>query len=106
MPHSSRISKIIRYGLVILVIVILSGLTWWYYFLRAQEDTLRSSDIGRGAGISPPSFGEAIGSTYNNIVESLSSLAGGTRVSEEGALPRLRQITRAPVAGAGFITRV
>ena len=106
MPRTSRTSKIIHYAIVALVVIMLSLLAWWYIFLSAKEDTLRSTDLARGAGLAPPSFGEAVGSTYNNITKNLSSFI--ERVGTEGpesSSPRLRQVTKTPVAGAGFIVR-
>ena len=99
-------TTIIRYSLVALVVVILSLLAWWYVFLSSKEDSLQTSDLGRGAGITPPSFGEAIGSTYNNISENVSSFIErvGSQNSEKTP-PRLRQVTRTPVAGMDFVLR-
>lgn len=101
-----RTTSILRYVLLALVILLLGLLLWWYFFLGAKQDSLATIDAGRGAGITPPSFGDTVGSTYGNIVSSIPSVASNTNTNEsvEGsALPRLWQVTKTPVAGANFI---
>jgi len=102
MPSPSRTSKILRYTLIGVIMLSLAGLLSWYFFLRNQGDALRALDEGRGAGITPPSFTGLIGSTYGNIVDSIASLAGGGTETPTRP-PRLWQITKTPVAGAGFV---
>ncbi|RJQ34930.1 hypothetical protein C4556_01470 [Candidatus Parcubacteria bacterium] len=104
MPATSRTSKILRYTLIGVIVLSLAGLLSWYFFLRNQGDVLRTQDEGRGAGIAPPSFGGIIGSTYDNIVESISSLANGNSAEAPAQPPRLWQITKTPVAGMGFVS--
>src|SRR3989344_8050996 len=98
MPRLSLATTIIRYGFVATVILVIAGLAWWYFFLRAQESTLDTTDVGRGAGIAPPSFGDNVGSNYGNITANLPSLTdSGTGTSAtQAALPRLWQITKTP----------
>lgn len=93
---------ILRYVLVALAILIVLGLAWWYFFLNAKEGAIKDSDVGRGLGQSAPSFGSAIGSTYENILSSLASLAGNTEERGTSASSRLSQISKTPVAGMGF----
>jgi hypothetical protein len=93
---------ILRYVLIATVALILIGLGWWYFFLNAKEESVHNADAGRGAGLNAPSFGSAIGSTYENILSSLANLAGPAAESGKGALPRLSQISKTPAAGMGF----
>ena len=94
---------ILRYALIALVVLILVGLAWWYFFLSSKGETLRESDAGRGAGLEAPSFGSAIGSTYENILSSLATLAGQTGAEGTTTPPRLLQVSKTPAAGLGFV---
>ncbi|QQG38024.1 MAG: hypothetical protein HYS26_00510 [Candidatus Kaiserbacteria bacterium] len=73
----------------------------WFYFLRAQQKEIDTALEGRGAGVGAPSFGDAVGSTYNNIVSTISSVFD----REKGTTtpPRLYQINKSPTAGFGFL---
>ena len=106
MPRLSLATTIIRYGFFAIIILVIAGLAWWYFFLRAQESALETVDLGRGAGIAPP-FEDTVGSNYGNITANLPSPTDdGTETSgKKATLPRLWQITKTPVAGAGFFVR-
>lgn len=96
-----KTTTILRYALIALVILMVVGLAWWYFFLKSKGETVSDADAGRGAGLNAPSFGSAIGSTYENILSSLATLAGQT--GEEGTTtPRLLQVSKTPAAGLGF----
>jgi hypothetical protein len=106
MPRMSQTTKIIRYGFFAIIILVIIGLVWWYFFLRAQESALEATDLSRGAGIEPPSFGDMTGSNYGNITANLPTDTDSKIGTSEthAALPQLWQVTRSPVAGAGFFT--
>lgn len=97
--------SIFRYLLLTLIVLLLGALVWWYFFLGAKQDSLEAIDAGRGSGVAAPSFGNAIGSTYDNIVSSISSLVTKAtgKPEESSTVPRLWQVTKTPVAGASFI---
>ncbi len=98
-----KTTTILRYALIALVVLIVAGLLWWYFFLNAKEGSIRSADAGRGAGSRAPSFGSAIGSTYENILSSLATLTGNTEKNGTTTPPRLSQVNKTPTAGMGFI---
>ncbi|OGG57950.1 hypothetical protein A2853_03430 [Candidatus Kaiserbacteria bacterium RIFCSPHIGHO2_01_FULL_55_17] len=91
----------VRYLLIALIVVILSALGGWYIFLKRQQAAISENDVGRGAGLSQP-FGAQVGSTYENIVSSLSTPVGGTP-PEGGGGARLSQVGKTPTAGYGFL---
>ena len=97
-----KTTTILRYALVALAISIVIGLAWWYFFLNAKGAAVEEADAGRGAGLNAPSFGSAIGSTYDNILSSLATLAGNTDGEETTTPPRLSQVSKTPTAGLGF----
>lgn len=103
MPRYLRITKIFRYFLIASIIAVLLALLSWYFFLRSQERALFATDTARGRGSAPPLFGGIFGSTYENIVANSSDVEGGTSASSTATVPRLWQITKTPVAGAGFM---
>jgi len=98
-----RAAKILRYVLVASTVATLLALLSWYFFLQSQENALLATDIARGVGIAPPSFGGLFGSTYENITANTSNFEAGASASSTAAMPRLWQITKTPVAGAGFM---
>ena len=77
MPKSIRINKIVRYGLIGLIVLLLLGLGWWYLFLRNQNNDLRALDSARGADIEASTFQNSAGSTYGNLVTSLGVSSAG-----------------------------
>src|SRR3990167_8783253 len=97
-----KTTTILRYALVALAISIVIGLAWWYFFLNAKGVAVEEADAGRGAGLNAPSFGSAIGSTYDNILSSLATLAGNADGEETPPPPRLSQVSKTPTAGLGF----
>ncbi|MBI4094121.1 hypothetical protein HY417_04105, partial [Candidatus Kaiserbacteria bacterium] len=74
----------------------------WYFFLKGERATIAEGDIGRGVGLPQP-IGQAIGSTYENIVSSFSTLVGGIVQSGEEKPPQLAQVGKTPTAGYDFI---
>jgi len=96
------VSKMLRWFVLVFVITTISGLAGWYFFLREEQDTLDATARARGAGQIAPTFGDSFGSTYGNIVGT--GTAGTATSAPQGPLPRLYQVTRAPVAGMTFIT--
>lgn len=99
-----RTASVIRYTLVALVVVMLSALAGWYFFLKGESATIAEDDIGRGVGLPQP-FGEQIGSTYENIVSSFSTLVGGIVRSGEEKPPQFAQVGKTPTAGYGFVEK-
>lgn len=79
---------------LVAIIGIVSGLAGWYFILRAQESRISATDAARGSA-SP--LGGVIGSTYSNIV---ASLTGTT--TPKAAPARLSRVSDTPVAGMGF----
>ncbi|MBI2610642.1 hypothetical protein HYW60_01760 [Candidatus Kaiserbacteria bacterium] len=96
--------SIIQYVLIALVVVMLAALAGWYFFLKEERTNITEEDVGRGIGLPQP-FSEQIGSTYENIVSSFSTLVGGIIQSEENGLPRLTQVGKTPTAGHAFVQR-
>lgn len=92
----------IRYILIGLIVIMLSALAGWYFFLKGEGATIEESDIGRGAGLPQP-LADAIGSTYENIVSSFSTLVGGSSQNEKEKQPQLTQVGKSPTAGYGFV---
>lgn len=97
-----KTSTVLRYTLIALIIVILSALAGWYFLLKEKGASIAEGDIGRGVGLPQP-FGEAIGSTYENIVSSFSTLVGGIVRNGGERPPQLAQIGKGPTAGYGFV---
>ncbi len=101
MPALLTTSRYLLIGLIVLVIL---GLGGWYFFLRAQGNSLAVIDAGRGTGDTAPSFGDSTGSTYENIVRSQTNTQEAAQnTPTETMLPRLTQVNKTPVAGAGFV---
>src|SRR3989338_3049366 len=96
-------STALRYTSVAAIVVILGALTFWYFFVQAKQEKVAREDAARGAGLAPPSLGSIVGSTYENIVSSLSTLVGGDSGRRSEALPRLSQVGKTPTAGLGFV---
>src|SRR3989344_2845188 len=103
MPRYSRTTKIFRFVLIASIVAVLLALLSWYFFLRSQESALFATDTARGTGVAPPSFGGIFGSTYENITANPSDFGGEARASSTAETPRLWQVTKTPVAGAGFM---
>lgn len=92
--------KILQYAAVATVVLLLIGLTGWYFFLNKQSRSITATDAGRGLDSAPPSFGDSTGSTYSNVA----SGPGATPAGEAGKpAPRLWHVTKTPVAGMGFV---
>jgi hypothetical protein len=92
----------IRYILIGLIVIMLSALAGWYFFLKGENANIQEENIGRGAGLPQP-LAETAGSTYENIVSSFSTLVGGSVESKENKSARLAHVGKSPVAGYGFV---
>lgn len=97
-------TRIVQFLLAALIVVLLGGLAGWYFFVQKQIDTTERNDDARSFG-SAPSFGERLGSTYQNLVEGLAGGFGqvGTETGEGRPAPKLWRVSAAPVAGMGFM---
>jgi len=96
-------AKALRYTSMAAIVIILGALTFWYFFIQAKQEKVMGEDAARGAGLAPPSLGSIVGSTYENIISSLSTLVSGDGGPESGELPRLSQVGKTPTAGLGFV---
>src|SRR3989344_5190575 len=96
-------AKALRYTSMAAIVIILGALTFWYFFIQAKQEKVTREDEARGAGLAPPSLGSIVGSTYENIISSLSTLVSGDGGPESGKLPRLSQVGKTPTAGLGFV---
>ena len=96
-------SSIARYSAITIIALILIAFTSWYVLIRGRQETLSREDAGRGTEVEQPSFSGAVGSTYQNIVSSLSTIVGGERAQKENTLPCFTQLSKTPVAGFGFV---
>lgn len=95
------------YALTGVMVLLLLGLLWWFYFLRAKEATITAADAARGYGAAAPTPSNPIGSTYSNILSGLSSLIAGGDTSSTAptnAQTSLWRVTKTPVAGFAFET--
>jgi len=93
----------LRYILIGAIVVIIFGLGGWYFFIRAKQAGIETGDAGRGLG-EAPSFVSRVGSTYENIVSTLTETFTGERESgSEFERERLSQVSKTPTAGAGFV---
>lgn len=94
-------THIIQFLVAGVVVVLLGGLLGWYVFVNKNIEETKISDTARGFGTTP-SFGNTIGSTYQNIVESLMGGATSTPAHSGQGAPRLWHVSRNPTAGMGF----
>ncbi len=92
---------IIRYVLIAVVVVMLSALGGWYFFLKKESASIVEVDAGRGAGLSE-TFGAPTGSFYQNIVSNLSTFVGGVQNNDKRPA-QLLQVGKTPTAGYGFV---
>ncbi|OGG58452.1 hypothetical protein A2853_02025 [Candidatus Kaiserbacteria bacterium RIFCSPHIGHO2_01_FULL_55_17] len=95
-------TSIVRYVLIAAIVLILAALGGWYFFIRAKQAEIKEADTGRGTSLPEQSLGSAFGSTYENIVSSLSSMVSGER-SADAQVQRLAQVNKSQTAGAGFV---
>ncbi|OGG57737.1 hypothetical protein A2853_04290 [Candidatus Kaiserbacteria bacterium RIFCSPHIGHO2_01_FULL_55_17] len=95
-------TSVVRYVLIVAIVLILTALGGWYFFIRAKQAEIKEADAGRGADLPEQSVGSAFGSTYENIVSSLSSMVNGER-SADTQVQRLAQVNKSQTAGAGFV---
>lgn len=99
-----KTAAVLRYTLIASIIVILSALAGWYFFLKGERESITEGDTGRGAGLGQP-FGVSVGSTYENIVSSFSTLVGGIVQSGSDTPPQLSHVGKSPTAGYGFVEK-
>ncbi len=98
--------RILKYILAAVVVIAVCGLLGWYFFVDTQIDQTAADDQARGFGESP-SFGSALGSTFQNIASNIAdTFSIGNQINGEAQAgkraPRLWAITKSPVAGLGF----
>lgn len=103
-----NLSHVIQFLLAAIAVVVLGGLAGWYFFVTKHIETTESQDAARSFG-EAASFGQTLGSTYQNILTGLSEGLGiGGEKGGDGTAgtaataPRLWNVTRNPVAGIGF----
>lgn len=95
--------RIIRYGAFTLIVLLLSGLTAWYFFINTQQSALQQTATERGFGTEVPSFAGESGSTFENIVAGLGFRQEEPPSTETKTPPRLWRVSATPTAGFGFI---
>lgn len=92
---------ILKYVLAALIVLILGGLTGWYFFVRSHTSSTAAISTARGLESEPPTFTGSLGSTAANIEGS--GISPSTSTSVGAALvKRLWEVDRVPVAGMGF----
>jgi len=99
MIHMSTPSTIIKYAAAAILVMILGGLAGWYVFVHRQISATESADSARGFG-EDASFASGSGSSFGNISTEATDV--GIAVQAGNRAPKLWQLTRTPVAGAGF----
>ncbi|MBI4133749.1 hypothetical protein HY478_03980 [Candidatus Uhrbacteria bacterium] len=90
----------VRYFLVAFIALILIALLWWYFMLQGKTESISEEDAKRGAGLSEPTFGSSLGSTYENIISTFTGPQNGTEKKN-----RLELVGKSPTAGAGFVMK-
>ena len=102
---TQRIITIVSYLIIMVLIVSLTGLVGWYFFLRSKTATIVSINTARGFGTAAPLFEGAGGSTYQNVLSNIAPNSSSTApsVSIKRKPPQLWKISQNPVAGAGFV---
>ncbi len=100
MPTYQTIFKYIGIAAIILLLVGLSG---WYFFLRNRTDNIAANDAARGFNIAVPSFTGSRSSTSENIASGVGgdSLLFVSQTNQRP--PRLWRASQSPVAGMGFL---
>ncbi|RJR12874.1 hypothetical protein C4585_02845 [Candidatus Parcubacteria bacterium] len=107
-------NTLLRFGLLGILVIVILVLVGWFFFLRGYQGEIAAFDAARGGGEDTPTFRNSIGSTYENvagnsgfggIIATLPTLSDTSSATGTPALPRLWQITKNPVAGAGFIEK-
>ena len=61
-----KVPKIVRLILGGSIVLMLGGLTGWYFYLHLQQQGTIAVDTARGFGVPAPSFGGTVGSTQAN----------------------------------------
>ncbi len=95
--------KTLSYVLVLAALFMLAGLWGWYFFLNRQTETITATDASRGLGVNEASP-QSGGGIYNSVVSGIESFIerGANETQGGAALPRLRKISKTPVAGYAF----
>ncbi len=98
-----KYQTIFKYVGIAAIVLLLIGLSGWYFFLRNRTDDIAANDAARGFNIAVPSFTGSRSSTSENIAGGV----GGDSllfVSETNQRPpRLWRVSQSPVAGMGFL---
>lgn len=85
-------------------VFLLIGLGGWYLFLSQNTSTIESVGESRGFSVGIPSFSGSRGSAIENLAQGLARSGEETTATSSGKRPpRLWQINKTPVAGAGFV---
>lgn len=95
--------RIVKLIVAIVIIATIAGLAWWFFFLRSQTSGISALDAARGLNDVVPSFTDAIGSTYKNIISNFTGSSATSTNSEAKKTAKLRQVDSSPVAGMGFV---
>lgn len=97
-------TRIIRYIALGIIFVVLIALGIWYATLSGRTASIERLGEARGFGEAIPSFGESIGSTFENIATGISAGQSSPQAGDEGGEPpTLWQASAVPVAGIGFV---
>lgn len=92
----------IRIVLFSVIILCLSALLGWYFFLSSKQNEIIDISQGRGIGVSTPTSAPT-GSSYSNIVAGSRTTALPTLTTEKTQSSRIWHVTTSPVAGMGFV---
>lgn len=92
----ARINKNLGIIVAILIVVVIGGFFGWYTFLNTARTQTNQENAARNYGGVLPSFVGPAGSTYQNIVSTLSQGSGSGITSTSS---RLWEVSIAPVAG-------
>lgn len=112
MDRQNNPLRIVEYGIVGLMVLLIGAFVGWYFYLQGQKKQVEVVNQGRGLTSETPSFTDTTGSTYADISGSLpedTATNTGTSVPSDATSQGQKQIVRLwkvdnlPVAGMGFI---
>ncbi|MBM3260834.1 hypothetical protein FJY93_00250 [Candidatus Kaiserbacteria bacterium] len=96
---------VLLYMLAALLVIILGGVTGWYFFLHIPQEKSAAIDAARGLGPSPLSF--TGGSTQKNVSMVVSGESGTSTTptpdTASSTPSHLWQVDKTPVAGMRFV---
>lgn len=85
------------------IVLVLGGLTGWYFYLHTQNQAIETESAASGANSAAPSFGQPTGSTQTNQAIATQSYDQNQANASAASSSALWEIDRAPVAGMGFV---